>query len=91
MFFIYNVLVFFGGKSPEREISIITGLLTLNSVNKEEYNAIPVYVHSNGFFYTGEQLKNVNYYKNFTEKDLQILTFKPGEPAVILKKGRKMY
>lgn len=89
VFFIYNVLVFFGGKSPEREISIITGLLTLNSVSKEEYNAIPVYVHSNGSFYTGEQLKNVNYYKNFTEKDLQILTFKPGEPTVILKKGRK--
>ena len=33
-FFIKNLLVFFGGKSPERDISVITGLLTLNSIDK---------------------------------------------------------
>ena len=35
-----NIAVIFGGKSVEHDISVITGTLTLNSLNKEKYNPI---------------------------------------------------
>ena len=48
-----NIAVFFGGNSIEHDISIITGVLTLNSIDKEKYNPIPIYVSREGVFYTG--------------------------------------
>ena len=66
-----NVLVFFGGKSCEHDVSIITGVLTVNSIDKELYNAIPIYVDKSGEWYTGENLKNIEWFKN---KNLTKLT-----------------
>jgi D-alanine-D-alanine ligase len=40
--------VFFGGQSPEHEISIITGEFILASLKKAGYNAIGVYVSKVG-------------------------------------------
>ena len=53
-----TVLVFFGGKSAEHEISVITGVLTVNSIDKNLYNAIPIYVDRKGEWFTleGEEL-----------------------------------
>ncbi len=59
-----NVLVFFGGKSCEHDISIITGVLAVNSIDKELFNAIPIYVDKNGEWFTGECLKDIEWYKN---------------------------
>lgn len=66
-----NVLVFFGGKSCEHDVSIITGVLTVNSINKELFNAIPIYVDKNGEWYTAEVLKDIEWYKS---KNLSKLT-----------------
>lgn len=89
MFFIKNLLVFFGGKSPERDISVITGLLTLNSLDKNFYNAIPIYVDGKGVFYTGEALKNISFYKNFDYSKAKKVTFSLGEKSFYIKKRRK--
>ena len=59
-----NVLVFFGGKSCEHDISIITGVLVVNSIDKELFNAIPIYVDKNGEWFTGECLKDIEWFKN---------------------------
>lgn len=89
MFFINNLVVFFGGKSPEREISVITGLLTLNSVNGERFNVLPVYVNGDGIFYSGELLKNISFYKSPEFSKLYKVVFLPGERKIILAKKRK--
>ena len=89
MFFINNLVVFFGGKSPEREISVITGLLTLNSVNGERFNVLPVYVNGDGIFYSGELLKNISFYKSPDFSKLYKVVFLPGERKIILAKKRK--
>ena len=89
MFFINNLVVFFGGKSPEREISVITGLLTLNSVNRETFNVVPVYVNGDGIFYSGEPLKNISFYKSPDFSKLYKVVFLPGERKIILTKKRK--
>ncbi len=66
-----NICVFLGGKSCEHDISIITGVLTINSINHELYNAIPIYIAKDGKWYTGEILKDVNWYKT---KDFNLLS-----------------
>ena len=51
-----RVGVFFGGKSVEHEISIITANQAISNINKEKYEIIPIYISKNGKMYTGEKL-----------------------------------
>ena len=88
-FFIKNLLVFFGGKSPERDVSVITGLLTLNCIDKTLYNPIPVYVDGEGVFWSGDSLKEMSFYRNPNYSNLSRVCFYPGESAVCLKHKRK--
>ena len=89
MFFIYNIAVFFGGKSPERDVSVITGLLTLNSLDKTLYNPIPVYVDGEGRFLTGERLNNINFYRSIDYSKLYEISFLPGKNALYFNVKRK--
>ena len=46
-----NVAVFFGGRSVEHEISIISAVQAMGNIDREKYNVIPVYVDKNGEMY----------------------------------------
>ena len=59
--------MFFGGKSVEHDVSIITGVLTLNSLDKTIYEPIPVYVDKEGVLFTGEELFDISNYKEKKE------------------------
>lgn len=59
--------VFYGGKSCEHEVSVITAVSVMEQL-KDDYQVIPVYMCDKGW-YTGELLKDINYYKNFNEKE----------------------
>ena len=59
-----KVGVFFGGKSVEHEISIISAVQAMLSLDTEKYDVIPVYMTKDNKFYTGEQLKNIENYKD---------------------------
>lgn len=48
-----NLCVLFGGKSVEHEVSIISALQAVASLNQAKYNIIPVYITKDGEFYTG--------------------------------------
>lgn len=80
--FLRNVLVFFGGKSCEHDVSVITGVLTVNSIDKGTYNAIPVYVDKNGEWYTAEDLKDIEWFKNKTVKNLTKVTLISGSDTL---------
>ena len=62
-----KVAVFFGGKSCEREISILTGAFVLNVLAGAEFDLLPVYVHTDGGTYTSPSMTNLDVFK---EKDL---------------------
>ena len=59
-----KVGVFFGGRSVEHEVSVISGLQAIDAMNKDKYEIIPVYVAKSGLWYTGEALLDVNKYKD---------------------------
>ena len=58
-----NVAVFFGGKSAEREISVLTGVLALRMIDPAKYRAVPVYIHSDGDFYTAPEAFSLDVFK----------------------------
>ena len=53
-----RVAVIFGGISPEHEVSVITGLQVLKSLDKERFDAIPIYVSKRGELYRRQFVKN---------------------------------
>ena len=62
-----KVGVFFGGKSVEHEVSVISGIQALNAFNKEKYEAIPIYITKENEMYTGEAIADIGNYKNIPE------------------------
>ena len=85
-----NIAVFYGGVSVEHDVSVITGVLTTNAIDKTKYNPIPVYVDRSGRWFTGERLKDIEFYKAVEEKKLIRVTLKSGENTLYAVKGKKL-
>lgn len=62
-----RVGVFFGGKSVEHEVSVISGLQAYNSFDKEKYEPIAIYITKDNELYTGEAVADISNYKNIPE------------------------
>ncbi|HEX6977312.1 MAG TPA: D-alanine--D-alanine ligase family protein [Patescibacteria group bacterium] len=63
----FNVVVLFGGRSTEHEISIISATQVLNALNKEKYNVIPLYISKKGEWVKGD----TSFFKAETFKNLE--------------------
>jgi D-alanine-D-alanine ligase len=57
-----NIGVFFGGKNPEHDVSIITGQLIISGLLKLGYQVTPIYIDIAGVWYTGNALKNLKFF-----------------------------
>ena len=67
-----KVGVLFGGKSVEHEISIISALQAIQSLNPEKYDVIPIYITKNNEFYTGYAVGDIAYYRGDIKDLLKI-------------------
>lgn len=61
--------VIFGGVTCEHDVSVVTGLQLIENANKEKYEIYPIYIHSNGEWYTGKELLNAHIYKDFEKHE----------------------
>ena len=59
-----NLAVLFGGRSVEHEISIISAVQAMQSLDTAKYDVIPIYIAKDGRFYTGSALMEISNYKN---------------------------
>lgn len=59
-----NVGVFFGGRSVEHEISVLSALQGMAAMDKEKYNIIPIYITKQGHWLTGDALLEIRNYKD---------------------------
>ena len=59
-----NVGVFFGGRSTENEISVISASQAMSAINKDKYDVTPIYISKQGKWYTGEALLDIANYKD---------------------------
>jgi len=80
-----KVGVLFGGVSVEHEISIISAVQAMNSMDTEKYDIVPIYISKDRTFYTGKMLMDIDVYKDF--EDLKRYATK----VTIVKKDDKYY
>ncbi len=65
-----TIAIFFGGTSPEHDVSILTGLQIIEAMDSSLYDALPVYIDQNGQWFSGEALLDrKNYHFSSQQKD----------------------
>lgn len=88
-----NIGVFFGSRSPEHDVSIITGQLIIQGLKDLGHNVIPVYIKKDGSWAVSEELGNIEFFK---QKDFETKVKKfegfsilpdPASEKLILKKA----
>lgn len=61
-----TVGLLFGCPSVEHEVAIISALQAMQSLNKDKYEAVPIYISKEGEWYMGNSLKDIENFKDFT-------------------------
>jgi len=85
-----TVGVFFGGKSVEHEVSVISGLQALAALNREKYEPVAVYQGKDGAFYVGAGLDNIESYRNLSalvKGATQVDLIREGNKVWLKKRG----
>lgn len=74
-----NIGVFFGGRSTEHEISVISASQAMHAINRDKYEVTPIYISKDGKWYTGDALFEVKNYRNMPKllKELEPVYMRP--------------
>lgn len=84
-----NVAVFFGGRSCEHNVSIVTGLQALADFPKM-HNGIPVYIDETGVWHTGEAYAHIETYRKKGKTVGKVVCLHPSSPYLYTEKGKKL-
>ncbi len=86
-----NVAVFYGCRSVEHEVSIISAVQAMRAIDREKYDVTPVYVTKNGEMYTGDSLFTIEQYRNLPEllSKCKRVYFVRENNAVVMKSTNK--
>lgn len=76
-----KVGVIFGGETVEHEVSIISAVQAMESINTDKYDIVPIYVTKDRRWFTGNMLKDIAIYK-----DMDLLK-RYAKEVVLYKKG----
>ena len=57
-----NIAVIYGCRSVEHEVSIISAVQAMRSIDRNKYDVIPIYVSKKGEMYTGDMLFEIEVY-----------------------------
>lgn len=62
--------VFFGSRSPEHDVSVITACLIIKTLRQMGYPVVPVYIAQDGGWHSNDTLGNIKFFqnKNYAEK-----------------------
>lgn len=59
-----NIGVFFGGRSTEHEISVISASQAMHAINRDRFDVTPIYITKQGEWYSGDALLDVANYRH---------------------------
>ena len=76
-----TVAFLFGCRSVEHEVSIISAVQAMHSVNTEKYDIVPIYVTKDGSMLTSEKMLDIAFFR-----DMKTLT-EESSPVTLLKSG----
>ena len=69
-----NLAIFYGGKSSEHDISIITAIQVMKNLDKRKYNIFPVYITQNNSWLMLKKYLDINIYANKNFKGSELVT-----------------
>ena len=67
-----NIGVFFGGRSTEHEISVISASQAMHAIDPDQYDVTPIYISKEGKWYTGDALLEIANYKDLPKLLTQV-------------------
>lgn len=67
-----KIAVVFGGESVEHDVSILTAIQFMNAMDDARYGLLPVYVGTDGRWWTGEALRNKKFYPLTQAKEKEL-------------------
>lgn len=73
-----KVGIFFGGKSVEHEIAVITMSQAISALDPEKYEIVPIYISKEGVMYTGDDLLDLYQYQ-----DMEVLLKRSYKVSVV--------
>lgn len=77
-----TVAFIFGCRSVEHEVSIISAVQAMHSVNREKYDVVPIYVTKSGEMYWSDKMLEIEPFR-----DIKSL-LADAEPVTLLKSGK---
>jgi len=86
--------VFFGGRSVEHEVSVITAIQAIENINKEKYEVIPIYIAKNNVMYCGDLIGDIANYKDIDsllQKSIKVTLAQRDNKVVLLKCDKKLF
>ncbi len=86
--------IFFGGKSVEHEVSIITAIQAMENIDKDKYDVIPIYISKENKMYTGKYVGDIKQYKNIENLlkiSKQITIAQKGNKVALINCNKKIY
>ncbi len=89
-----KVGVFFGGKTTEHEISVISAIQAIGYIDREKYDVIPVYITKNNEFYVGEKIGDISSYTNIPallKESQRVIMVNDEGKAKLIKYPQKMF
>lgn len=84
-----QIAVFFGCRSSEREISVITGMFCTNLLRGEEYRVLPVYIDGENQMFLTEKAVGVEEFRHFDCKRWKKIVLRDGG-IYCASKGKKL-
>ena len=89
-----SIGVFFGGRSVEHEVSIISALQAVRAFDRTKYDITPVYISREGRFYIGEAVGKIEEYSNIPaliRKSTEVLPAAGGGRLKLLRQPAKRF
>lgn len=84
-----ELIIIFGGKSCEHDISIITAAYAYHAINLKDYRKTAVYLYQ-GLFYIGKGLESLDSFIKFDKKEFKQVLFSDGFMYSAGKKLKKI-
>ncbi|MBQ8234486.1 MAG: D-alanine--D-alanine ligase [Bacilli bacterium] len=75
--------VIFGGETVEHEISVISAVQAMESIDRDKYEVVPIYISKDKTWYTGNMLTDIEIYR-----DMDLLK-RYAKEVVLYKKGNR--
>ena len=88
-----NVGVFFGGRSVEHEVSVITAQQAIAAMPADRLTAVPIYIAKSGAWYTGASLLDLERYRDIerliAESTRVTMHPEPGRGGELIEAGSR--